>query len=73
MEVDDDGSFDCRLGNCPYRGSARENQEVVCRLHRGLTTGLLEKLDAGARLVRFEPRDPDRAGCEIGVERSGPG
>jgi predicted ArsR family transcriptional regulator len=57
-----------RLGNCPYREAVRENQEVVCSLHRGLTLGLLERLDAGARLRDFAPRDPDRAGCLIEVE-----
>ena len=28
-----------RLGNCPYRDAVRENQPVVCALHRGLTRG----------------------------------
>jgi len=31
------------LGNCPYRDAVRENQEVVCTLHRGLTRGLLDE------------------------------
>jgi hypothetical protein len=25
------------LGNCPYRDAVRENQTVVCTLHRGLS------------------------------------
>ena len=57
-----------RLGNCPYREAVRENQPVVCALHRGLTLGLLDELDATARLTSFEPKDPDRAGCLIEVE-----
>ncbi|HET7177989.1 MAG TPA: helix-turn-helix domain-containing protein [Solirubrobacterales bacterium] len=61
------GGFACRLDNCPYRDSVRENPDVVCTLHRGITEGLLAELDPGARLVRFEPRDPDRAGCLVGV------
>lgn len=62
-----EGGFACRLENCPYRDSVRENPDLVCALHRGITVGLLAKLDPGARLVRFEPHDPDRAGCLVGV------
>ncbi len=57
-----------RLGNCPYREAVRENQPVVCALHRGLTRGLLDQLDPTARLTDFVPKDPDRAGCLIEVE-----
>jgi predicted ArsR family transcriptional regulator len=53
------------LGNCPYRDAVRENQEVVCTLHRGLTRGLLDVLEPKAKLVGFVPRDPDEAGCLI--------
>jgi len=59
--------FRCRLGRCPYREAARENREAVCTLHRGLTRGLLETIDPELRLTEFEPRDPDLAGCLIGV------
>lgn len=55
----------CTLGNCPYRDAVRENQEVVCTLHRGLTRGLLDAIAPKARLVSFVPRDPDTAGCTI--------
>jgi len=57
-----------RLGNCPYREAVRENQPVVCALHRGLTQGLLDQLNPAARLTDFVPKDPDRAGCLIEVE-----
>ena len=53
------------LGNCPYRDAVRENQEVVCTLHRGLTRGLLDVLEPKAKLVGFVPRDPDEAGCLV--------
>lgn len=62
------GGFSCRLDNCPYRDSVRENADVVCTLHRGLTKGLLAELDPEAELVKFEPRDPERAGCTLEVE-----
>ncbi len=57
-----------RLGNCPYRDAVKENQPVVCALHRGLTRGLLDRLSPSARLASFVPKDPERAGCLIGVE-----
>lgn len=56
-----------RLANCPYREAVRENQPVVCELHRGLTRGLLDQLEPSARLVGFIPHDPERAGCVIEV------
>lgn len=61
------GRLDCVLGNCPYRDSVRQNREVVCTLHRGLTRGLLERLHPAATLARFVPHDPERAGCEIEI------
>lgn len=68
LERDHSGRLCCRLRNCPYRDSARENQEVVCTLHRGITRGLLDVLEPAARLAGFIPHDPDTAGCEIEVD-----
>jgi len=64
-----ESGFRCRLGLCPYREAARENQEAVCTLHRGLTRGLLGSISPELQLREFEPRDPDRAGCliEVGI------
>ncbi len=56
------------LGNCPYRDAVRENQPVVCTLHRGLTRGLLDVVQPRTRLADFVPRDPDSAGCLIELE-----
>lgn len=64
------GAFSCELANCPYRASARENADVVCRLHRGMTEGLIEQLDPGSHLTSFEPHDPDQAGCRFEVSRA---
>jgi predicted ArsR family transcriptional regulator len=69
MKVKADGSLTCRLENCPYRDSVRQNADVVCTLHRGITVGVLEKLDPKAKLTGFEPHDPDRAGCLVEVSR----
>jgi predicted ArsR family transcriptional regulator len=57
------------LGNCPFREAAAENQPSVCALHRGITRGLLDRLDPEAELTAFVPRDPYSAGCV--VETSG--
>jgi predicted ArsR family transcriptional regulator len=57
-----------RLGNCPYRVAVRENQPVVCALHRGLTRGVLDQVEPAARLTSFVPKDPDLAGCLIEVD-----
>lgn len=53
------------LDNCPYRDAVRENQPVICTLHRGITRGLLDVIAPDAKLAGLEPHDPDRAGCLI--------
>lgn len=62
--------FVCKLENCPYRESVKENQDVVCALHKGITAGVLAELLPQTRLTRFEPHDPERAGCVVGVTGS---
>ncbi len=71
LDAGADGGFACRLENCPYRDSVRQNADVVCALHRGITAGLLAKLNPEAKLTRFEPHDPDRAGCLVEVVGAG--
>jgi len=53
------------LANCPYSDVVRENQPVICTLHRGITRGLLDVLEPNAKLTGFVPRDPDEAGCLV--------
>lgn len=55
------------LRNCPYRDAVHEDAEVVCALHRGITQGVLARLDPGAALTAFVPHDPDRAGCRVEI------
>jgi predicted ArsR family transcriptional regulator len=64
-EVLSGGRLRCRLGNCPYRDSVRANADAICGLHRGITAGLLDRIEPAARLAAFEPHDPERAGCLI--------
>jgi predicted ArsR family transcriptional regulator len=61
------------LRNCPYRRAVRANQPAVCALHRGVTAGLLDSLDARSTLAQFVPEDPDVAGCVIEVQERGGG
>jgi predicted ArsR family transcriptional regulator len=70
LESKADGGFICRLENCPYVESVRENQPIVCALHKGITSGLLAEILPGARLASFEPRDPEVAGCVASVSGS---
>jgi predicted ArsR family transcriptional regulator len=62
------------LANCPYSDVVRENQPVVCTLHRGITRGLLDVLEPHTKLAGFVPRDPDEAGCliELSGVQAGP-
>jgi predicted ArsR family transcriptional regulator len=62
--------FVCKLENCPYRASVMENKEVVCALHKGITSGVLAEVLPDTKLTRFEPHDPEQAGCVVTV--SGP-
>jgi predicted ArsR family transcriptional regulator len=59
------GALTYELCSCPYRDAVRENQPVVCTLHRGITQGLLDVLDPETQLTAFVPRDPITAGCRI--------
>lgn len=56
-----------RLTNCPYRQAVQENQPVICTLHRGILSGLLETLEPDAQMTGFHPRDPERAGCAVSL------
>jgi predicted ArsR family transcriptional regulator len=60
------------LRNCPYREAARENPAAICTLHRGIATGLLDRLQRDARLTGFVAKDPYAAGCLIEVTAAGP-
>lgn len=66
--IEPDGKLDYTLANCPYRDAVRENQPVVCGLHRGLTRGLLDGISPDTELAAFVPRDPDTAGCLIQLD-----
>lgn len=56
-----------KLRNCPYRQAVQDRQPLVCALHRGLTNGLVEGMDSDSKLVAFEPKDPQQAGCLIRI------
>ena len=64
-DIGRDAGLTYTLGNCPYREAVRENQPVVCGLHRGLTRGLLDGISPRTTLAGFVPKDPFAAGCLI--------
>ncbi len=41
----------------------RESQSAVCRLHKGITVGLLDRLDPHAKLSGFTAKDPAPPGA----------
>jgi predicted ArsR family transcriptional regulator len=63
----DGGDVRYVLGNCPYREAVAQNQPVVCTLHRGMTKGMLDRLDRTAKLADFVAKDPYSAGCLIDI------
>ncbi len=60
-----EGVLTYHLCNCPYRDAVRENADVVCALHRGITLGLLDEIDSAGALSAFVPGDPVQTGCLI--------
>jgi predicted ArsR family transcriptional regulator len=64
-DVADDERLTVRLANCPYRQAVEENQPVICMLHKGILSGLLETLEPDAEMTGFHPRDPRTAGCTV--------
>ena len=67
-KVDRTRTLTYTLANCPYRDVVRENQPVICALHRGLTRGLLDELSPRTKLAGFVPKDPYAAGCVIQLQ-----
>jgi predicted ArsR family transcriptional regulator len=66
--IDRKGTLTYTLANCPYRDAVRENQTMVCALHRGLTRGLLDEMSPRTKLAGFVPKDPYTAGCLIQLQ-----
>jgi predicted ArsR family transcriptional regulator len=67
----DASSVTYRLTNCPYQQAVAENQPVICTLHKGILSGLLETMEPDAEITGFHPRDPRTAGCAVSLLRSG--
>lgn len=67
IDNESDAGFSCTLRNCPYRETAQAYPGIVCSLHRGITSGLLETLAPDAELTDFEIKDPETADCRLTV------
>jgi predicted ArsR family transcriptional regulator len=65
LDATEGGGLCVHLCNCPYRDVVREQPQTVCTLHKGITRGVLDVLAPRAKLARFEPHDPDEAGCVV--------
>ncbi|HEY1834529.1 MAG TPA: helix-turn-helix domain-containing protein [Solirubrobacteraceae bacterium] len=61
------------LRNCPYREAVRENQPLICAMHRGITRGLLDRISPHGDVAAFAPHDPDTAGCVVELTGIGGG
>jgi predicted ArsR family transcriptional regulator len=67
------GELDLRLRACPFKEAVlAEGGHLICALHRGLVKGALERVDRGAELADFEPKDPVTAGCRVHVRGLAP-
>jgi predicted ArsR family transcriptional regulator len=63
------GRLTLHLENCPFRDAvAAPGGTLVCRLHRGLTEGMVAATVPGGRLAGFQPKEPVRAGCRVTLE-----
>jgi len=71
MHTGDGDAVTFCLGNCPYRDAVHEDPPAICALHKGITRGLLDVLEPNARLTKFVSKNPDEAGCLIGVHGLG--
>lgn len=66
------GGFTFVLRNCPYREAVLQNQPAICALHRGITQGMVDRLDPTAQLAAFVPKPPLQAGCRIEIDTRQP-
>lgn len=51
----DTQDLDITLHSCPFGAVARENPDIVCRIHLGLLRGVLDRLGAGGHHSEVEP------------------
>lgn len=62
------GEMDVRLRACPFKDAVlAPGGEMICRLHRGLVRGTLDRVAPDAELTSFERKEPVNAGCRVFV------
>jgi predicted ArsR family transcriptional regulator len=54
-EAGDDGTYQLRLRQCPFREVAQHHQDVICSLHLGLMRGALSRMRAPLSAQRLDP------------------
>jgi predicted ArsR family transcriptional regulator len=57
------------LQRCPFLAAATASPEVVCEIHRGLATGILDGMEADQRVSALVVRPPAEACCRLQFER----
>jgi predicted ArsR family transcriptional regulator len=60
------GRTDIVLRACPFVDAARENPDVVCRLHLGIAEATAAAI-GGVSVEALDARDPEREGCRLRV------
>jgi predicted ArsR family transcriptional regulator len=63
-----EGVVELVLDRCPFLAAASADPDIVCEMHRGLAQGILQGLDADARVRRLVANPPAQAGCRLQIE-----
>ncbi len=62
VAIEEDGSSEIVLENCPFATAALADPDTICGLHLGLAIGVAERT-GGLVVDELIPRDPRRAKC----------
>ena len=60
------------LERCPFLAAASAHPEVVCQIHRGLATGILDGMGGEVQVGNLIVHPPAEAGCRLQFERRPP-
>ena len=64
--------IDLVLERCPFLAAASAHPEVVCEIHRGFATGILDGMGADQQVADLVVHPPAEAGCRLRLERRPP-
>jgi predicted ArsR family transcriptional regulator len=72
VRQDSGATVELVAARCPFVAAAELNADVVCRLHRGMTEGMVEALGRDVLHIGLLASDPRTAGCRVQLERVPP-